>query len=153
MVATSRFSLLIADDDSDARRVLREIFDPAGFQTHTAQDGQEAIRIVQRERIHLLLVDMYMPQMTGLETIQAVRQARVDLPAILLTGSSESPSLLRKALMAQVFCVLTKPIREGVVTHHVERALQKHYAELLAETILPIEDLEDEPDDSLPFEA
>ena len=64
-------SLLITDDDSDFRETLQVVFEPQGFRTLLAGDGEEALHIVRHEEVHLLLLDMHMPKLTGLETLAA----------------------------------------------------------------------------------
>ena len=80
-------SLLITDDDSDFRETLHLALEPRGFRTLLAGDGEEALQIVRREEVHLLLLDMHMPKLTGLETLRLVRQFRAMLPCILLVGA------------------------------------------------------------------
>ena len=66
-------SLLITDDDRDFRETLSEVFDRRGFRTLLASDGEQALDIARRETVHLLLTDMHMPRLTGLETIRRIR--------------------------------------------------------------------------------
>lgn len=120
------YSLLITDDDVAARETLREIFETAGYQTILAESGEHAIDIVQRREVHLALMDMYLPRLTGLETMEIVRQIRGAFPTILLSADRDD-TLMRRALTAQVFCVLSKPVSRHVVTHAVTRALEKFY--------------------------
>lgn len=127
MNATIRhFSILITDDDASARETLRDIFEPAGYQTILAESGEHAIDIVQRREIHLALMDMYLPRLTGLETMEIVRQMKGAVPTILLSADSDE-TLMRRALKAEVFCVLSKPVSRHVVTDAVSRALAKFY--------------------------
>ena len=72
--ADRRFSILIADDDRGNRETLAEVLRNKGFDTVTATDGEQAVEIVQVQMIHLVLFDMHMPRLTGLETWQLVRQ-------------------------------------------------------------------------------
>ena len=120
------YSLLITDDDIVARETLRDIFEAAGYQTILAESGEHAIDIVQRQEIHLALMDMYLPRLTGLETVEIARQIRGAFPTILLSADHDE-TLMRRALTAQVFCVLAKPVSRYVVTHAVTRALEKFY--------------------------
>src|SRR6266568_2007921 len=60
------YSLLITDDDRGARETLREIFEPVGFRTLLAESGEEAIDIAQSQDVHLALMDMHLPRLTGL---------------------------------------------------------------------------------------
>jgi len=119
---TQPISLLITDDDDASRQILREIFEPEGYRTLLASSGAEAIEIVQSETIHLAILDMHMPKLTGLETLQIVRQIHSWLPAILMTAQS-SRELIRRAFSAQVYSVLPKPVTKSVVLYTVIRAL------------------------------
>jgi CheY-like chemotaxis protein len=126
MVLAAPYSLLITDDDAAARETLREIFEPEGFQTFLAESGEQAIDIAQSRDVHLALMDMHLPRLTGLETMEILRQMRGEFPTILLSADRDE-SLIRKALAAQVFCVLAKPVSKHLVIHVVTRALDKFY--------------------------
>lgn len=126
MTSAGTYSLLITDDDAAARETLRDIFEPAGYKTLLAESGEQAIDIVRRQDVHLALMDMHLPRLTGLETMEIVRQIRGVLPTILISAD-RNEKLLRQALSAQVFCVLAKPISKNVVIHVVMRALEKFY--------------------------
>ena len=78
--------MLITDDDGAFRETLRSAFAPHGFHTLTAGDGDEALEIVRRESVHLLLTDMHMPRMSGLEIIRQIRRSRLVIPCILISG-------------------------------------------------------------------
>jgi CheY-like chemotaxis protein len=121
-----RPSILITDDDPLARESLREIFEPVGYRTLLAESGEEAIDIVREHDVHLALMDLHLPRLSGLETITLFRQIKGVLPVILITGEQDD-NLLRKALSAQAFCVLAKPVSKHVVIYVVTRALEKYY--------------------------
>ncbi len=126
MTSATPFNLLITDDDRQARETLREVFEPVGFRTLLAESGEQAIEIVQSEEIHLALMDMHLPRLTGLETVEIVRQLRGLLPTILLSADRDD-WLMRQALSARVFCVLAKPVNKNVLIYVVTRALAKFY--------------------------
>jgi CheY-like chemotaxis protein len=126
MVAARPYSLLITDDDRSARESLRDIFEPAGYHTLLAESGEEAIDIVKQQDVHLALMDMHLPKMTGLETMEIVRQIKGLLPTILISADNDE-ALLRKALSAHVYCVLPKPVSRNAVIYVVSRALAKFY--------------------------
>ena len=88
--------------------------------------GEEALEIVQHEPVHLALLDMQMPKLTGLETLQLVRQIHALLPAILITADA-TLELMRRAFDAQVFSVVPKPVNAHVVVMTVVRALVRVY--------------------------
>jgi CheY-like chemotaxis protein len=120
------FSILIADDDDQSRNALRDIVEPEGFETLLASSGEEAIDIVRGRTIHLVLLDMYMPTLTGLETLSFVRQINALLPAILVTADA-TESLVRKAIQAQVYSVIPKPVSKNVLLYTVLKALSRSY--------------------------
>jgi CheY-like chemotaxis protein len=120
------YSILVTDDDPVVRETFREIFEPVGFKTLLAESGEEAIDIVRGQDVHLALMDMHLPRLSGLETMTLVRQIKGVLPMILISGESDD-NLLRKALSAHAFCVLAKPVSRNVVIYVVTRALEKFY--------------------------
>jgi two-component system, response regulator PdtaR len=120
------FSILITDDDRGVRSALRDIVGSRGFHSYEATCGEEAIEIVQAEPVHLALLDMHMPGLTGLETLQMVRQVNALLPAILITADA-TIDLMRKAFQAHVFSVIPKPPSKNVVLATVVRALVRAY--------------------------
>jgi len=126
MSAIQDYSILITDDDAAAREALHEIFAPQGYRTFLAESGEEAIDIVRSHPVHIALLDMHMPRMSGLETLAIFRQMRGALPAILISGDCDD-SLLRRALSEHAFCVLAKPVSRHMVVHVVHKALQKFY--------------------------
>jgi CheY-like chemotaxis protein len=123
---TRPYAILITDDDRDAREALRSIVEPEGFRTYQAASGEEALDIVHRQRIHLALFDMHMPTLTGLETLQLVRQYDQRLPCILVTADATA-ALLRQALLAHAYSVIPKPVSKHVVLYTVVSALGRAY--------------------------
>jgi two-component system, response regulator PdtaR len=120
------YSILIADDDRNCREALREIMEPQGYHTLLASSGEEALDLVREVEVHLVLLDMHMPTLTGLETLQLVRQFNALLPAILLTGDANE-NLLRRACQARFYSVIPKPVSKNVVLYTVVRALSRFY--------------------------
>ena len=119
------YSILITDDDRDCRETLREIMEPQGFRTFLASCGEEALDIAQDEEVHLALLDMHMPTMTGLEVLKLLRQMR-ELPVILVTGDATA-SLIRQAQQARAYSIIPKPVSKNVVIYTVVRALLRAY--------------------------
>jgi len=119
-------SLLITDDDVEFRETLRGVFEPQGFRTLLAGDGEEALQIVRTQPVHLILLDMHMPKLTGLETIRLLRQFRALLPCILMSAQLDD-FLVEQARRLQAFSVLAKPLSFRQVTGVVRRALQQTY--------------------------
>jgi CheY-like chemotaxis protein len=122
------YSILIADDDRSSRETLRDIIQPEGFQTEVVSSGEEAIDIVRGRPIDLVLLDMHMPTLSGLETLRLVRQFNALLPAILVTGDP-SDSLVRQAIQAQFYSVIPKPVSKHLLLYTVLKALARYYGQ------------------------
>ena len=116
------YSILITDDDQDCREALRDIVEPQGFRTFLATCGEEAVEIVRFEPVDAVLCDMHMPTLTGLETIQIVRQFNAALPCILVTADAND-GVMRQALTVRVYSVIPKPVSKNVVLYTVLRAV------------------------------
>src|SRR5688572_33495318 len=100
--------LLITDDDRDFRETVAGVLSDRGFETLQAADGEEALDIVSRHEVHLLLLDMQMPRLTGLETIERLREqpaatwqpagissSIIALPWILISGALDEQIIAR----------------------------------------------------------
>jgi CheY-like chemotaxis protein len=120
------FSILVADDDRGIRETLRDVLAGRGFSIVLAGSGEEAVEVVQAESIHLVICDLHMPRMTGLEALAVMRQIREILPAILMTADANK-DVLRQAFLAHVYSVIPKPVNVNVVLHTMSRALGQVY--------------------------
>ena len=133
-------SLLITDDDLAFRETLQTVFEPQGFRTLTASDGEEAVEIVRREEVHLVLLDMHMPKLTGLETIRRLKQFKAMLPCILMSARLDE-IIIEQAKLARAFSVLAKPLTRrqiiGAVCHALERTYNWRFGDAAGDT-LPI---------------
>jgi two-component system chemotaxis response regulator CheY len=123
------YSILITDDDRGCREALQSIMEPEGYRTFLAASGEEALDIVREEAIHLALLDMHMPTLTGLETLQLMHEINAILPCILVTADA-SEVLIRQAFRARAYTVIPKPVSKNVVLYSVVRALVRVYGGL-----------------------
>jgi CheY-like chemotaxis protein len=120
-------SLLITDDDIAYRETLRGVFEPRGINTLLAGDGEEALKIVQNERVHIVLLDMHMPKLSGLETLQRLKEIRALLPIILLSAQLDD-RIVEQAHLAHAFSVLSKTVTLSQIRGVVRQALERTYA-------------------------
>jgi CheY-like chemotaxis protein len=118
-------SLLITDDDRSFRETLEAVIEPLGVRTLQAENGLQALEIVRSEPVHLVLLDMHMPRMTGLETLRILKQLKSILPCILMSARLDE-MIIEQAKLARAFSILSKPLTRrqitGVVCHALERA-------------------------------
>lgn len=119
-------TVLIVDDSLSMRRVLSRLAEDGGLRPLTARDGLEAVRVLARESVDVLLVDMEMPQMNGLELTAHLRaQAETSgLPIAMITSRSTERHR-REALQAGVDTYFVKPYRDDDVLDFLQQALEQ----------------------------
>lgn len=117
--------VLAVDDSLSARRSLAQFAQDAGFEVRTAHDGLEAIQIINSKRPDLVLADLEMPRMNGLELIAHLRanQATRDVPVIMIT-SRTTDKHRREAKTAGANVYLTKPFVEDELLRHIHHLLR-----------------------------
>ena len=118
--------LLITDDDQALRRAIAEVFTKLGLDIATAGDGDEAISVIESGKIHLIVLDMHMPRVSGLEVMRHVRNRKGDLPVILMSGALDE-SIEREAEQMQAYRVLSKPLRVTTLRETVVQGLHEVY--------------------------
>lgn len=119
------YRVLIADDDRGFRETLEIILEPH-FQTLAVECAEQAIEVVEHDPIDLVLFDMHMHVLTGLEAMVLVKQLRAELPCILITADL-TDALRQKALAAQAHAVLKKPVARRDLIMQVGTALCSIY--------------------------
>lgn len=122
-----RWKILIADDEPKIRRGLHAQIDRLGLPCEVcaeAEDGEIALEAAERLRPDILLVDINMPFVNGLDFIQALRRTRADARVILITGYEEF-EYARRALELDVHAYLLKPIDVGELRRAVETAIDQ----------------------------
>ncbi|MBE9478795.1 MAG: diguanylate cyclase [Chloroflexi bacterium] len=120
-------TILIAEDDPDYRELLSRRASRMGLDVHQAANGQEAINAVNEHEFDALVLDLYMPEHTGLEVIDAARKIDPDIQALILTGSASVETAV-EARRAGVYDYLTKPL-ESMTSFELalSRALERRY--------------------------
>lgn len=122
MIGTPR--LLISDDDRDFRETLRSVFETRGYSTVLAANGEEAVNVVKSECVHVVLIDMHMPKLTGLEAISQIKEVQTGVPCILISAAMDD--VIREQA-TDAFSLLEKPVSFKAVTSTVNLALEQTY--------------------------
>jgi CheY-like chemotaxis protein len=118
-------TILIADDDPIVRLTASEFLEAAGHSVLQAADGQEALDMVAACHVDLLVVDMLMPNVDGLETIIALRKGGSAMPIIAISsgGRMDRSTLLRPAAVFGANAILSKPLLRDTFVLTVEETL------------------------------
>lgn len=119
-------ALLIGDDDRCLRETLGEVFRPRGFRTFLAADGEEALSILRAHEIHLALLDLHMPKLSGLDAIRAVRELRLSLPCVLVSANFDE-QIRAQARLLEVVRLLAKPFSLDEVVRTVLEIMDQWY--------------------------
>lgn len=119
-------NLLVTDDDAAFRQVVCEGLARRGFHVTQASDGQEAIEVLQRSRVHMALVDLHMPRLTGLDVIRHLSESPESPPCVLISAELDD-AIRREAKRMRAYEVLSKPIRLKQLTGVVCAALKSVY--------------------------
>ncbi|MBI4573985.1 MAG: response regulator [candidate division NC10 bacterium] len=101
--------VLVVDDEPDAVELLTEFLRAKGYEVITASDGEEALRKVKEDRPHLILLDVRMPKLNGLEVLRRVREIDREVGVIMVTAVNEEETG-REALKMGAFDYITKPL-------------------------------------------
>lgn len=102
--------VLITDDDASFREVLCDALIRRGLRCYQAADGDEALRMIEREPIHMALVDVHMPKVTGLEVIAVLDRRAERMPYVLMSAMMDE-EIEREAARMRAYKILRKPIR------------------------------------------
>lgn len=119
-------NLLVTDDDSAFRQVVSEGLARRGFRVTEARDGQEAIEAINRSEVHIALIDVHMPRVTGLEVMGYLHDRPQSPPCVLMSAELDD-EIRREAERMCAYQVLSKPIRLGQLTDVVCGALAEIY--------------------------
>ncbi|MDP2805733.1 MAG: response regulator [Gallionellaceae bacterium] len=124
-------TLLFIDDEANILAALKRLFRPHGYTILTAESGAEALAILEKETVDLVISDMRMPQMTGAEVLEKIRNKWPEVVRILLTGFSDISSTIAAINRGEIYRYISKPWNDDDIVLIVRDALERKH--LLAE--------------------
>ncbi len=128
--------ILIVDDDRDLADNLKSVLTEKGFQVMVAFDGDMAEQKAREAKFDIILLDMKLPPLNGLETYMIIRDIRPQVVAILITGyPHETNGLVQQALREEAYLCLEKPIAMDMLIGLLEKIMRQK-----AEDHIPIVD-------------
>lgn len=121
------YSLLITDDDEACRDSLKDVFEPKGYTTYLASCGREAVKIARSVAVDLLILDVHLPDYSGLETFKIIKQQiRFSIPCIFISGEI-TKELQIDLISANAYTLIPKPINVNILEDSVEQVIAKYY--------------------------
>ena len=124
MHVRASYTVLIADDDEQFLQTVKGIVEGEGLTTQLAACGLDALAIVRRVPLHLSILDIQMPDISGLETLRRIQVIIPEIPCIFVTGEF-SEEVRREAMSAGAFSILEKPVDVETLRSTVHLAIRK----------------------------
>jgi two-component system, OmpR family, response regulator len=115
-------AILVTDDDPTTREMVRGVLKKVGHEVSTAADGMSALRAIQKKKFDLVLLDIWMPKMTGLGLLGHLHGEKY-IPKIVVMTSDQTSDTLLNALRGRVYQYLKKPLDATTLLTTVENAL------------------------------
>ena len=116
--------ILIVDDDRKMRVIMKTLIESSGWTTIEACDGVQALEMYSKERPSVVLLDMLMPKMDGLETLRALKSLDSDLPVIIITAHADVSDAVN-AIKIGAYDFIIKPPDLDTLTNIIRRAIEK----------------------------
>ncbi len=115
--------ILVVDDEPELCNALSKILRRNGYQVQTAGDGEEALQILRREEIHLVLTDLLMPKIGGLELLKAARVIAKATEVVIITGHGTIEAAV-EAMKMGAYDFIEKPFTKAITLNVVRKALE-----------------------------
>ena len=115
--------ILVVDDEEVIRTLLREILTGEGYEVTTADDGQEAVELLEQQRFDLVMTDLVMPRANGVEVLQTSKRVNPGCPVVIVTGYPSVETVVRLVRLGAAD-YLTKPFNVDVVKVTVAKLLE-----------------------------
>jgi DNA-binding NtrC family response regulator len=117
-------TLLIADDEPNIRRVLQAIFQKDGYEVYVAENGVRALEVAAAHPVDVLITDLIMPDMNGVELLQKIKQNHVGVVAVMITAYATIKTCV-DAMRYGASDYITKPFDMDEIRAVVKRAIAR----------------------------
>lgn len=118
------FNIMVVEDDANSRKLMCTVLGQYGYTTIPATDGVDALEILEKKHVDLIVLDIMMPRMDGFEFTQVLRQSGCNIPILMVTAK-QSPVDKRKGFIIGTDDYMTKPIDEEEMVLRVGALLRR----------------------------
>jgi CheY-like chemotaxis protein len=115
--------VVVVDDDGDMRELLRRMLERSGFRVVTAAHGAEALSHLRNEPASLVITDVHMPVVDGIDLMRTLKREMPNLPVIAISGASRRTAYLHLAEVLAARVVLEKPVARMELIAAVQKAM------------------------------
>ena len=116
--------ILIVDDDKNIRKLMSALFEREGYDAYVAEDGVEALKVIDNVKIDLAIVDIMMPNMDGYEFTKTLRIGNEELP-VLMVSAKQLPEDRKQGFIAGIDDYMVKPVDFEELLLHVKALLRR----------------------------
>ena len=118
------FHILVVDDEKNTRLYIKTVLEADGYLVSTAEDGEKALSVLEKEKIDLVVLDVMMPVMDGYEFTRILREGNSTLP-ILMVSAKQLPADKHKGFLVGTDDYITKPIDETEMILRIKALLRR----------------------------
>ena len=118
------FHILVDDDDRSTRTLMQAVLQAEGYSVRTAENGEEALRVMDEEHVDLAVLDLMMPKMDGYDFTRALRAADNALP-ILMVSAKQAAASRKEGFVAGIDDYMTKPVDEEEMLLRIKALLRR----------------------------
>ncbi len=122
-IATQTATILVVDDEENTREGLSKILEKEGYNVEMAANGKEAMSLLKRQGFDLVITDMRMPLMDGLEVLREIKKMDEGIGVIMITAFGEVESYL-EAMNMGAFEYINKPVRVNELKRVITKVLE-----------------------------
>ena len=119
-----KYHILIVDDEPLVRNSLSELLTLSGYAVSTAPNGKEALNLLKDYNADVIISDMKMPQMDGMQLLKHIKSAKLDIPVILITSFGSIESAV-ETIKEGAYDYITKPIVDSEIKIIIERLVKQ----------------------------
>ena len=116
--------ILVVDDEQDTREVFAELLQHWGYEVDQTSDGHDALKLAAEKRPDVIVSDLVMPKLDGLQLVRALREELPDTPVVIITGRGTIDAAV-EAIREGVFDFVEKPLEPARLRVILQRALEK----------------------------
>jgi len=118
------FHILVVDDNKHTRRLFKAVLENENYTVFTAENGKDALRVMDEEHIDLVLLDIMMPEMDGYEFTKLLREENNNLP-ILMVSAKQLPEDKKRGFLVGTDDYMTKPVDEDEMLLRIKALLRR----------------------------
>src|SRR5688572_15735396 len=119
-------TILVVDDDAESRTAMVKVLESVGYKTLESDNGQQALDMVLQDGVDILVTDLRLPVLDGVELLKRAKAADQEIEVVLISGHGTVETAV-EAIKEGAYDFITKPVKKAQLLHAVEKASEKQY--------------------------